>query len=182
MRIPRFCTALANMKYFRIFALSLFLILSVKGQHSIESPFHIPVGVLSRSGGSSSTCPTDQDTTNARSEVRQSVSASLEDVTTSINCGGTGWRRVGYLDMTDPSQSCPPGLTLKTYSQDVRSCGRSGSARGCWSTTYNTRSSQYSEVCGRVRGYQFGGPMPVHLSATMFSPKTLRATTWKELV
>ena len=47
------------------------------------------------------------------------------NISITINCGGTtGWRRVGYLDMTDPSQSCPSGLALKTYSPGLRSCGR----------------------------------------------------------
>ena len=72
-------------------------------------------------------------------------------------CGGAGWRRVGYLDMTDPDQSCPPGLSLKTYSSGVRPCGRASvNAGACWSTFYTTGDSQYSRVCGRVRGYQFG--------------------------
>ena len=77
-------------------------------------------------------------------------------------CGGTGWRRVGYLDMTDPSQSCPSGLALKYYHPTLRTCGRSVNAQynndtaGCWSTFYATGGSQYSQVCGRVRGYQWG--------------------------
>ena len=144
------------MEYFGIFAVCLFLIASVEGQHTIERPFRVPASVVS--GGGGSTCPTTQDTTNARNQVRQSITASLGDVTTSINCGGTGWRRVANLDMTDSSQSCPSGLTLTNYSPDVRSCGRSGALRGCWSTSFNTGTSQYREVCGRVRGYQFGGP------------------------
>ena len=30
-------------------------------------------------------------------------------------CGGTGWRRVVYLDMTDPSTTCPSGWRLANY-------------------------------------------------------------------
>ena len=38
-------------------------------------------------------------------------------------CGGTGgWRRVVYLDMTDPSRTCPSGWQLTGYSK--RTCGR----------------------------------------------------------
>ena len=59
--------------------------------------------------------------------------------------------------MTDPSQLCPSGLALKTYSPGLRLCGRATNDPGvCWSTFYNTGGSQYSRVCGRVRGYQFG--------------------------
>ena len=102
------------------------------------------------------TCPSDQDTIAAKNELRRTI---LEDLSGNSNysCGGTGWRRVGYLDMTDPSQSCPSGLALKTYSPGLRSCGRAtNNTAGCWSTFYNTGGSPYSSVCGRIRGYQFG--------------------------
>ena len=38
------------------------------------------------------------------------------------HCGGPGWRRVVFLNMTDPSHVCPAGLNLTTYSK--RTCGR----------------------------------------------------------
>ena len=60
--------------------------------------------------------------------------------------------------MTDPSQSCPFGLALKTYSPGLRSCGRATDTPGCWSTFYNTGGSQYSRVCGRGQGLHFGAP------------------------
>ena len=38
-------------------------------------------------------------------------------------CGGTGgWRRVVYLDMTDPNTNCPSGWQLTSHSK--RTCGR----------------------------------------------------------
>ncbi len=40
----------------------------------------------------------------------------------SERCGGPGWRKVAFIDMTDTSQNCPQGLTLTGYSK--RSCGR----------------------------------------------------------
>ena len=70
-------------------------------------------------------------------------------------CGGPGWRRVVFLNMTDTSHVCPTGLNLTTYSR--RTCGRahSGSTR-CSSTTFSVGGSQYSRVCGRALGYRFG--------------------------
>ncbi len=124
----------------------LFHCLHCEGQPLVEGPLHIPVKVLRENG----TCPSDQDKSNARDEI-------LQNILTSMTCGRTiGWRRVGYLDMTDSSQSCPSGLAFQTYSLGLRSCGRATYHAGCWSTFYDTGGSQYSRVCGRVRGYQFG--------------------------
>ena len=62
--------------------------------------------------------------------------------------------RVVDLDMTDPTQNCPPGFRLITSPK--RACGRPGS--GCVSTTFPVHGVQYSRVCGRVIAYQFGSP------------------------
>ena len=72
------------------------------------------------------------------------------------SCGGTGgWRRVVFLNMTDPSHVCPAGLNLTTYSR--RTCGRAHSGlKSCSSTTFSVGGSQYSRVCGRALAYQFG--------------------------
>ena len=71
-----------------------------------------------------------------------------------VPCGGPGWRRVVYLNMTDPSHVCPVGLNLTTYSK--RTCGRAHSGqRSCSSTTFSVGSSQYSRVCGRALAYRF---------------------------
>ncbi len=40
----------------------------------------------------------------------------------SERCGGLGWRKVAFIDMSNTSQNCPQGLTLTDYSK--RSCGR----------------------------------------------------------
>ena len=72
------------------------------------------------------------------------------------SCGGTGgWRRVAFLNMTEPSHVCPAGLNLTTYSR--RTCGRAHSAHyTCSSTTFSVGGSQYSRVCGRALAYRFG--------------------------
>ena len=70
-------------------------------------------------------------------------------------CGGPGWRRVVFLDMTDTSHVCPAGLKLTTYSR--RTCGRARLNRfTCSSTTFSVGGSQYSRVCGRALAYRFG--------------------------
>ena len=72
-------------------------------------------------------------------------------------CGGTGgWRRVVYLDMTDPSTTCPSGWNMTGYSK--RTCGRaSGGLDTCDSVTFPVSGGEYSRVCGRIKAYQWGG-------------------------
>ena len=71
----------------------------------------------------------------------------------SERCGGPGWRKVAFIDMTNTSQNCPQGLTLTGYSK--RSCGRTNS-QDCSSVTFPVGGGQYSRVCGRARAYQWG--------------------------
>ena len=73
-----------------------------------------------------------------------------------ISCGGVtgGWRRVAELDLADTNQSCPGNLRLQINSFGNRSC--SSLLRGCSSIPIATAPWQYSEVCGRITGYQLG--------------------------
>ena len=65
-------------------------------------------------------------------------------------------RHVAFINMTDTSYNCPTGLNLTSYSK--RTCGRSHTTQGgCSSTTFSIGGLPYSRVCGRIRGYQFGG-------------------------
>jgi len=70
-------------------------------------------------------------------------------------CGGTGgWTRVTYLNMTDPVQQCPD--TWRYIASPKRTCGRTNNLAGCSSASFNTQGTNYSRICGRVIGYQFG--------------------------
>ena len=73
-----------------------------------------------------------------------------------LSCGGHGWRRVVYLDMTDNSTTCPSGWQLTGYSK--RTCGRvSTGPRTCDSATFPVSGGEYTRVCGRIKAYQWGG-------------------------
>ena len=81
------------------------------------------------------------------------------------NCGCSttteGWMRVANVDMTDPNQNCPDGLTLfSRTSAPLRTCGRPGppASGGCVSTSFSTYGVQYSRVCGKILGYQDSTP------------------------
>uniref|UniRef100_A0A1X7U9A7 Fibrinogen C-terminal domain-containing protein n=1 Tax=Amphimedon queenslandica TaxID=400682 RepID=A0A1X7U9A7_AMPQE len=71
-------------------------------------------------------------------------------------CGSRGeWTRLGYLNMADPSESCPSGFRLY-QSGGVRACGRQNSSVGsCVSLKLLADDISYSQVCGRVVGYQY---------------------------
>ena len=72
-------------------------------------------------------------------------------------CGSDdGWTRVAYLDMSDLSEECPTGFRMYE-SNGVRACGRPDSSVGsCQSVQFPSNGISYSQVCGRVVGYQYG--------------------------
>uniref|UniRef100_A0A1X7SW39 Fibrinogen C-terminal domain-containing protein n=1 Tax=Amphimedon queenslandica TaxID=400682 RepID=A0A1X7SW39_AMPQE len=75
-------------------------------------------------------------------------------------CGlkGDSWTRLAYLDMTDATENCPSGFRLY-QSGGVRACGRATSSGGsCVSVQFPSNGISYSQVCGRVVGYQYGTP------------------------
>ena len=105
-------------------------------------------------------CPS---TEKLREKIREDVAAFLNSsvvpmLTKPCSCGGPGWRRAAYLNMSDPTQACPPAWELITTPR--RSCARPSNAdhRTCFSAMFPTQSIQYSQVCGRIIGYQVGEP------------------------
>jgi dynein heavy chain len=81
-----------------------------------------------------------------------------------------GWMRVAYLNMTDVTEDCPPGFNLYT-SNGIRACGRPSSASSgyCQSVKFPTYSINYTQVCGRVIGYQYTSPDAVAWRASSIS-------------
>ena len=77
----------------------------------------------------------------------------------SSRCGifSPNWRRVAYIDTTQGPGQCPSGLVEHINSTtNQRACGRSINV-GCSLVTYPVGGS-YTNICGRVRGYQFDSP------------------------
>ena len=98
-----------------------------------------------------------EDIKSVAMAIRDSHSPVQGNITVS-ECGAGLWHRVAYLNMGDPSQQCPS--TWREYINDttgMRACGRPLSSEYCPSKTYPV-THQYSRVCGRVIGYQFGSP------------------------
>ena len=72
------------------------------------------------------------------------------------NSGG-GWNRVSILNMTNSKEKCPVGLRL--YNQNGgRACGRPYSSGGSCPGVIFPVHFKYSQVCGKVIGYQKGHP------------------------
>ena len=90
------------------------------------------------------------------------------DMTRSCSCSSAsigGWSRVAYLNMTDPTQQCPPAW--REITEPVRACGRTNETSmspatsrmgGCSSASFSTYNISFSHICGRIIGYQFGSP------------------------
>ena len=73
-----------------------------------------------------------------------------------FTCGGTGgWRCVAYLDMTDPNTNCPSGCNITNY--NIRTCGRASDGfETCDSVYFPVSGGEYSQVCGKMKAYQWG--------------------------
>ena len=79
-------------------------------------------------------------------------------------CGSNGgWTRLAYLDMSDATNTCPSDFRL-CESDGVRACGRRDHRGGkCDSAKYPSHGIGYQEVCGRVKGYEYGSPDAVEV-------------------
>lgn len=112
----------------------------------VEAVIRFPGQILTSTNG---VCPLQEQ----REEIRRQVSANLttliqnEVLDLLIPCGGSGWVRVAYLNMSDPSQSCPSAWRLFTAPQ--RGCGKQNGPR-CDGVTYSSNGMEYSQVCGRI--------------------------------
>ena len=102
-------------------------------------------------------CPLQGERRAAIEDISNGIMDTLLDQLHEHQCGDGMWYRIAYLNMTDPSQQCPPAW--RDYNASgVRACGRPfTSGEFCSSTVYAT-GRQYSKVCGRVIGYQVDSP------------------------
>ena len=115
-------------------------------------------------GDGSQTCPSEAQREMLRKEVDNATQSLLQEsvvpqlsTQSSYSCGGsTGWRRVVYLNMSNPSQQCPS--VWQEITTPHRVCGRRSSTGSCEGLNYTTGSVQYDQVCGRMIGYQIGHP------------------------
>lgn len=67
------------------------------------------------------------------------------------SCGGPGWIRVGYLNMSDPLHRCPSGW--RYVANPIIGCGRQSRVSNN-SVKLSVNNVSYSRVCGRMYAYQ----------------------------
>ena len=74
-------------------------------------------------------------------------------------CGQEGgWTRIAYLNATD---NCPSGFEA-LVTGGIRVCRREGDSDCCRSNIFQTHGISYSQICGKVVGYQKGTPNGVN--------------------
>ena len=124
-----------------------------------------PAGPMGPQGPEGDTVLSQEEFDKILQALQQNISVELNRFGAAITdlqsaftkCGiySTKWRRVAHIDMTDLTARCPSGLReVSNSATKQRACGRSVS-EGCSSLVFPT-SRNYTHVCGRVRGYQFG--------------------------
>ena len=97
-----------------------------------------------------STCPSHEDIDTLRRNIKGVIEET--SLTRPCSCGGAGWTRVAYLNMSDRQQTCPSNWTLNT--SPVRGCGRSSfGGQTCDSVVYPVNCRSYSSVCGKIIAY-----------------------------
>ena len=75
------------------------------------------------------------------------------------HCDGEGgWTRVAFVNMSVPGSSCPPGLVQYDDIFTTSLCWINNNYIGCNSAFFSTYGLNYTKMCGRVRGYQYGYP------------------------
>ena len=126
---------------------------------STTLPLIYPSRVLQ--GVDNQTCPSEEQLETGRSRVKTAVQTLLREsylpnLQAFLCDGSTGWRRVAYLNMSDPSQHCPS--VWQEITTPHRVCGRRSTIGSCEGLTYTTGSEQYDQVCGRIIGYQLRTP------------------------
>ena len=73
------------------------------------------------------------------------------------NCDGNGgWMRVAYINMTQPDATCPQGMERYQYGEKSFCYKPPSLGNGYSSTFFSVIGLNYTEVCGQVRGYQYG--------------------------
>ena len=105
-------------------------------------------------------CASDVWKASSDGEIRKILQLSgLPQVKTTqmdFPCGGPGWTRIVFLNMSDPTHECPDAWY--EHIDPRRVCGRQpqDSGSSCDTLTLSVYGMQYSRVCGRAIGYPNG--------------------------
>ena len=135
----------------------LFLITIIHGGVELSFSMQINVPIQLSPTTTTSTCPSQENKERIKRYAIHLLEANGMLIGEKVDknpcsCGGAGWTRVAYLNMSDPQQTCPSNWNLNT--SPVRGCGRSSSGYViCDSVVYPVNSRSYSSVCGKITAY-----------------------------
>lgn len=140
-------------------AVAIFLLLDIPPTCLADHPFGIRPETA-EGDDSSETCPSDAE---IRETIGDKVRSTLRvsglprfQKREDFPCSGPEWTRVVYINMTDPTHTCPSAW--QEYNNPKRVCGRLDISKNgyCNSFLVETNNVEYSKVCGRVVGYPNG--------------------------
>lgn len=146
--------------------LSFVILIHGYGSLALE-PVRVPPVVINET---SATCPDQSRVESGINTADIQVQDALLNVLSLLDyefgpppclpqpCGSTGWTTMAYLNMMDPSETCPGNLTLIDIDAIAfRGCGRkSAQSDSCDSVFFPSNGIPYSKVCGQVTAYQSG--------------------------
>ena len=148
-----------------VFLCAIVLQFKVTQQLAIINPTTMPTDVAE-------TCPSQELLKNVRKNISNDIRAILANFQFNSECGNGLWRRVAFLNMSDPQQQCPSAWRL--YSTNgVRACGRPVTSLPTCPAVIYTTGRQYNRVCGRIIGYQVATPGAFHVVYTGRPPSGL---------
>ena len=135
-------------------AMQIVRILVALSSHTSALQTHISLPILAVEGNDNYVCPPREELQAVLDKLRNNISDKLESVTipNTSPCGPGNWRLHFYLNMSEPSQSCPSEWTLVTNPD--RAC--TGTNHSCVSAYTSPGEPAYSQVCGRLFGIGFG--------------------------
>lgn len=81
----------------------------------------------------------------------------LSKVRTIEQCGERLWYQVLSVDMSDANSQCPDGW-VEENDGGVRACGRGTVGEAGCKSVHLRNNIDYTKVCGRAIGYQYGSP------------------------
>ena len=111
-------------------------------------------------------CLSKESRDEAIQSIREAIIETTPNPAISLHCGSGRWYRVAHLNMSNSSQQCPSAWReYNNVTDGVRACGRPETSNGSCPATFYATSRQYSRVCGRVIGYQYGTPDAFGLDA-----------------
>lgn len=109
-------------------------------------------------------CPSGDDTAPVLEKLNQDLDRIIDDelptlqqFTGPLECPGYGWIKLLDFNLERNSSTPCPGNWTKGVKSEITHCTVTG-LTDCASAFFNTPSSslQYTEVCGRIKGYQIG--------------------------